>query len=414
MAAAPQHKVSTPIPTDSLTASLQRGQVPRHRGRARLWRVLAVLIIVMAGAALAGWWRGRLDPVAEFETATVTRGSIEETVTALGKLEPRNYVGVGAQVSGQLTRLLVQPGDHVAAGQLLAEIDPQVLGAHDRLAIARDNLANAREVLRVVEARARDGAALTREVAQQQALTDTETAAIPPLAQAETEARTALALLLDRPPQAFAVRGTGLDGIAAPAVAPGLPAALLARRPDIAEAEAQLAAADANVAAARAAMLPRIDLSGLAGVQQAVVSGATGGSSFLYTLGAGVTRPIFDNGALAGQRDVAIGRREKLVARYRGAVNAAFADVEKTLQAIDHAAREATAQESEVAQSRRAFALAQTEYRAGAADLLTVLDTQRSLYAAQDALAQTRLARLQAIVALFKALGGGWQQGGSA
>ncbi len=289
----------------------------------------------------------------------------------------------------------------------------QVLSARYRLAIARDNLANARAVLRMVEARARDGAALSREVAQQQALTNTEAAAIPPLIQAEMEALTALALLLDRPPQGFTIDGAGLDGIATPAVAPGLPATLLTRRPDIAEAEAQLAAADANVAAARAAMLPRIDLSGLTGVQQAVVSGATGGASFLYTLGAGLTQPIFDNGALAGQRDVAIGQREELLARYRGAVNAAFADVQRALQAINHATCEEREQDSEVAQSRRAFALAQTEYRAGAADLLTVLDTQRSLYAAQDALAQTRIARFQAVVALFRALGGGWRQGGS-
>ncbi len=118
-----------PIPTDSLTASRQRGQVPRHRGRAWLWRVPAALIVMTAGFALAGWWGGRLDPVAGFETATVTRGSIEETVTALGRLEPRDYVDVGAQVSGQLTRLLVQPGDRVTAGQLLAEIDPQVPAA---------------------------------------------------------------------------------------------------------------------------------------------------------------------------------------------------------------------------------------------------------------------------------------------
>ncbi len=128
----------------------------------------------------------------------------------------------------------------------------QVLGVRDRLAIARDNLANARQVLRVVEARARNGAALTREVAQQRVLVETEQAAIPALAQAETEALTDLALLLDRPPQGFTVVARGLDGITSPTVVPGLPSALLARRPDIAEAEARLAAADANVAAARA------------------------------------------------------------------------------------------------------------------------------------------------------------------
>lgn len=160
-------------------------------------------------------------------------------------------------------------------------------------------------------------------------------------------------------------------------------------------------------------MLPHIDLNGLAGVQEAVVSGTSGGS-FLYTFGAGLTQPIFDNGALAGQRDYTIAQREELVARYRSTVVAALGDAQKALQAIDHAAREQQAQEQAVAQSRRAFTLAESEYRAGAADLLTVLDTERTLYAAQDALAQTRLVRLQALVALFKALGGGWQHGGAA
>lgn len=160
-------------------------------------------------------------------------------------------------------------------------------------------------------------------------------------------------------------------------------------------------------------MLPRIDLNALAGVQEAVVTGATGGASVLYSLGAGLTQPIFDNGALAGQRDYAIARRRELVAQYRGAVMAAFGDVQRALEAIDHATQQQAAQKEVVADSRRAFDLARTQYRDGAADLLTVLDTQRTLYAAQDALAQIRLARLQALVALFKALGGGWQQGGS-
>ncbi|HWB50391.1 MAG TPA: efflux transporter outer membrane subunit [Stellaceae bacterium] len=349
-------------------------------------------------------------------SGAVSGSYAEATLTASYELDLWGRVSANAAAARSLIEASRYARETVALTTVAAVAGTyfQVLGARERLAIARDDLVNAREVLRIVAARARNGAALTREVVQQQALVATREAAIPPLAQAETEALAALALLLDRPPQGFTVGAGSLDGIASPAVAPGLPAALLTRRPDIAEAEARLAAADADIAAARAAMLPRIDLSGLAGVQEAVVSGGTGGGGLLYMLGAGLTRPIFDNGALAGRRDYTIAQREELVARYRSTVLAALADVQKALHATDHAARQQQAQEQAVADSRRAFALAESEYRAGAADLLTVLDTARTLYAAQDALAQTRLVRLQALVALFKALGGGWQQGGAA
>ncbi len=287
----------------------------------------------------------------------------------------------------------------------------QALSARERLVIGRSNLGAAHAILTLVEARARDGTALAREVAQQRALVATEDAAIPPLEQAEIEALATLALLLGRPPQGFTVAGKGLAPLMAPPVSPGLPSELLERRPDIASAEAQLAAADANVAAARAAMLPRIDLTAATGAQAALMSG--GGSGFLYSLAAGLTQPIFDNGALAGQRDYAKGQQEELVARYRSAVLAAFADVQKTLQALDHLRTQQAPQETVVAESRRAFDLATTQYRAGAEDLLTVLDTQRTLYGAQDQLSQIKLARLQAVVGLYKALGGGWKQGDS-
>jgi outer membrane protein TolC len=120
------------------------------------------------------------------------------------------------------------------------------------------------------------------------------------------------------------------------------------------------------------------------------------GTRFLYALAAGLTQPIFDNGALAGRLDQAKTRQDELTANYRAAVIAAFVDVQKALQAVSNLARQQTAQELVVAEFRRAFALSSTQYRAGAEDMLTVLDTQRVLYAAQDQLGQTRLARLQA------------------
>lgn len=169
-----------------------------------------------------------------------------------------------------------------------------------------------------------------------------------------------------------------------------------------------MAAAKADVAAARAAMFPRISLTGNAGIQSIALATVTGGTSFLYGLVGGLTQPLFDNGTLAGQLDYTKARQEELVAIHRAAVIAAFADVQRALQAVASLARQQAAQDVVVAQSRQAFALASTEYHAGAADLLTVLDTQRTLYAAEDQLEQLKLARLLALVGLYKALGGGW------
>jgi outer membrane protein, multidrug efflux system len=289
----------------------------------------------------------------------------------------------------------------------------QVRAARTRLAIARQNLAAARAVLAQIEARARAGTALARELAQQRALVAMQEAAIPPLERSEAEALAALAVLLGRPAQGFTVNQSDLDTIVPAAVEPGLPSELLVRRPDIATAEAELSAAKADVAAARAAMFPRISLTGTAGVQSAALSTVTGGTSFLYSLVAGLAQPIFDNGALAGQVEHARARQDELTAHYRAAVIAAFSDVQKALQATASLAQQQAAQEAVVTESRQAFTLATTQYRAGAEDMLTVLDTQRVLFAAQDQLAQVKLARLLALVGLYKALGGGWQGGGS-
>jgi len=186
-----------------------------------------------------------------------------------------------------------------------------------------------------------------------------------------------------------------------------LPADLLLRRPDIARAEAQLSSADANIIAARAAMLPRISLGG------DITAGSNRVSSVfdnpVYSLAAGLAAPIFNAGRLAAGRDLAVAQREELLANYRRAIVAAFGDVEVALNAVAGIDAQRIAQEEELRQAQRALNLAESRYRAGAETSLTLLDAQRTLYAAQDAAAQLRTLRLQAAVSLYKALGGGWQ-----
>ncbi len=284
----------------------------------------------------------------------------------------------------------------------------QLLSLRGRLAIARQNLAIAERVFKVVDSRVRNGAASALDLARQQAAVLTLRAAIPPLELQGRQLLFALAILLGRAPEGFDVAASALDSLAVPRVAPGLPAQLLLRRPDLASAEAQLAAANANVAAARAALLPGISLTGSAGLASDVLLNFLSAPTAVVALGASLLQPIFDGGRLRAQVDVAASRERELVETYRKAVLAALADVESALAAGGRTAMQERLQEQVVEQARVALRLAEIRYREGADDLLTVLDAQRTLFQAEDQLAQIRLSRLQASVGLFKALGGAW------
>ncbi|MDZ5461657.1 efflux transporter outer membrane subunit, partial [Azohydromonas lata] len=277
---------------------------------------------------------------------------------------------------------------------------------HERGAIAESNLGSAERLLHWMEARSRAGAATALELAQQRGLVASQCRAVAALRQQAGEARAALALLLGQPAPALAVGPATWAGVQEPRVGAGWPTRRLVQRPDIARAEAQLAAADAQVAVARAAMLPSLTLTAGLG---------TGGERLsrlldnpLYSLAAGLAAPVFDAGRLAAGTDLARARREELLAGYRQHIVAAFADVEVALDAAARLAEQSAAQDQELQQAQRALALAESRYRAGAETLLTLLDAQRTLYAAQDMAVQLRLARLQASVSLYRAFGGGW------
>lgn len=282
-------------------------------------------------------------------------------------------------------------------------------GLQARLLIAQANLSSAERILELVAARQRAGAATSLELAQQRGLVASQRRAAAVLMRQIRESESALAVLLATPLSAVqpAPRAGAFAQIAEPAIGAMLPSDLLLRRPDIARAEANLAAADANISAARAAMLPSLNLSAGIGVGSHRLT--TVFDNPLYSLAAGLTAPVFNAGRLAAGRDLALAQREELLAVYRASIIAAFADVEDALNAVASIDVERRLQQDELTQARTAFALAQARYRAGAETLLTLLDAQRTLYAAQDVATQLQQARLQASVALFKALGGGWQ-----
>jgi NodT family efflux transporter outer membrane factor (OMF) lipoprotein len=284
------------------------------------------------------------------------------------------------------------------------------LGARDREAVARRNLADAQSTLAVIRGRVAAGTDSALDEAQEAATVAAIQASIPPLRATAAQNIIGLGILTGQPPEAITVTATTLTSLPAPEVAPGLPSALLARRPDVAYAEAQLVAQNGNVRAARAAFFPDISLTGSLGWSSNALATLFGPAGFGASLAAGAAQTIFDNGALAGSLELQRGRAEELVANYRQAVLQAFTDVENALTAYRYDTEQEALERTAVAAAQRAADIAQAQLQAGTVDVTTLLQAQTTLYGEQDTLAQIRLARFTALVSLYQALGGGWTQ----
>ena len=283
----------------------------------------------------------------------------------------------------------------------------QLLSLRGRLALARENVAIAERVLKLVSSRYKFGAVSSLDLARQQTAVLSQQATIPPLEQQERQTLNALAVLVGRTPESFEVKATQIADIPVPGVAAGLPVDVLVRRPDLASAEATLAAAHANVAAARGALLPSIQLTGSGGLATGLLLDLSSPARSI-SIGASLLQTVFDGGRLRSQVELTRGREQELLESYRKSILNALADVENALVAANRSRDQELLQGQVRDTSQRTLALAELRYKEGADDLLTVLDAQRTLFQAQDQFAQVRLARLQASVSLFKALGGGW------
>ena len=286
----------------------------------------------------------------------------------------------------------------------------QALELRDRLAIADTNLANARQVLHGLELEQTAGIVTALDVAQQATVVATVNAAIPPLREQLRQSLDALAVLTGSTPESVDVTSGGLDTVSQPSVRPGLPSELLARRPDVAAAEQQLIAANANIAAARAAFFPSINLTAEGGYENPALAALLTPASRVWSIGAGLTQPIFQGGALAGGYSLAKAQYQELLADYHKAVISALANVEDALVAVQQTGEQVSRQQQAAEQARRAYRFGQMQMRAGTINVLTLLNTETALFTAEDALAQAKYAHLQSLVSLYQALGGGWQQ----
>ncbi|MEH2477456.1 multidrug efflux system outer membrane protein [Nitrobacteraceae bacterium AZCC 2146] len=285
----------------------------------------------------------------------------------------------------------------------------QVLTSQDRIRTANSNIASAQRILNAIKERFSAGTGTDLDVAQQESVLANQRAAVPPLKQTLDQNANALALLVSRPPESVRILGGSLNQIASPRVTPGLPSELLTQRPDIRRQEAQLASATANVGNARAQFFPSIQLTGQGGYQSSALVALFQPHAAFFSLVGGLTQPIFDGGKILGNFEYTKARQDELLQTYRKTVVSAFTDVDNALVAIKQTSEKLRLQRDVVTASRRAFQLSEQQLRAGTADIVTVLNTQLTLFQAEDALSQAQLARLLAVVSLYQALGGGWE-----
>src|SRR5262245_14793562 len=290
----------------------------------------------------------------------------------------------------------------------------QVLSAQDRLRINQSNVEAASRILNLIKQRFEAGTASQLDVAQQERLVAQVRANIPIFDQAVRQNIAVLAVLIGKPPVEVVIKGGNIYGLAIPRVTPGLPSELLFQRPDIRSAEADLASADASVEAARAAFFPSISLTGQAGHESNVLKLLFTPQNAFYNIALNITQPLLDGFRLEGQLELAQGRQFELVKVYCQTILSAFGDVEIALIAIAESLERERLQQIVVNSSREAFRLSEARLREGTIDLVTVLQTQQTLFTAEDNYSLARLARLQAVLSLFQALGGGWMPPGVA
>ena len=284
-------------------------------------------------------------------------------------------------------------------------------GFQRRLAVARANLKTQQDTLELTQVRFQAGLASDLDVAQQEAQVNTTASQIPILESSLKQAAYALDVLLALQPGALwdeLAKETAIP-VLPPEVLVGLPSDLLRRRPDIRRAEWRLAAATAQVGAATADLFPKFSLTGVGGLQSVSASDwFTRGSRF-WSIGPTISWPVFDAGRIRANIEIRNAQQEQALTQYEKSVLTAFQDVETALVNYANEQVRYRSLTDAVAANRRAVTMANELYVRGLNDFLNVLDTQRLLYATESELTQSQPTMASNLVALYKALGGGWE-----
>jgi NodT family efflux transporter outer membrane factor (OMF) lipoprotein len=287
----------------------------------------------------------------------------------------------------------------------------QLRGTQAQLSIARENVRTARQSLSLTQQRAAGGVTTDLDVANASAQLRTTLAQIPTLEQQEAQTINALSLLLGQPPNALRAELVTAKSIppVPPRVPVGLPSELARRRPDIRQAEAQLHAATADIGVAEANFYPTLTLTGSFGLQSLQFKNAFNLNSKQYALGPGLTIPIFEGGQLRSTLQLRKAQQQEAAINFQKTVLQAWHDVDNALTAYQAEQVRRNELVGAVAENRRALGLAQSRYQQGVTDFLTVLVAQTNLLAAEQQLASSTTTVSSNLVALYKALGGGWE-----
>jgi NodT family efflux transporter outer membrane factor (OMF) lipoprotein len=284
-------------------------------------------------------------------------------------------------------------------------------GYQRQLEIVRENIHAQEQVLAITQNRFTNGLANNLDVHQAATLLAATRAAVPTLETALQASIHRLGVLLGQPPEALQTELATVAPIpAAPPVVPvGLPSELLLRRPDVAQAERQLAAATANIGVAKADLFPKFYLTGVAGFESVSASDWFDGGSRFWSAGPTVQWNIFDAGRIRANIKIQNARQEQALATYEQTALSAFEDVENALVAYANEQVRRRSLEDAVKSSQESLRLANQLYANGLSNFINVLDAERSLYQAQDALVQSDRTVSTDVIALYKSLGGGWE-----
>ena len=286
-------------------------------------------------------------------------------------------------------------------------------GDEQLLDVTRQTLATRETSQRLIKLRFDHGASSQIDVHQAQSLLESARVALAQLTRQRALDENVLVLLVGQ-----ALPGDLLSAVPVTAAAPlpelaaGLPSAVLARRPDVRQAEQQLMAANASIGAARAAFFPKISLTGSLGSASSELSGLFKDGSFAWSFAPQLLQPLFDAGRNQANMTLAEVNRSIAVAQYERAIQSAFREVADALAGRATLGEQLRAQQAQVLAEQARYQLADLRYRHGASSHLDLLDAQRSLFAAQQAEAQVQVQYLQNLVTLYRVLGGGWTPAG--
>ena len=286
----------------------------------------------------------------------------------------------------------------------------QLLELDSEMEISRNTLASRKESLRLVEVRAKGGATSMLDVRQSEQLVYTAAGTIPDLERRSEQQENLISILLGKNPGPV-TRGKPLvESVILPTVPAGLPSSLLDRRPDIQSSEQQLVAANARIGVAKAAYFPQITLTAVGGYQSAALTNLFTGPAGLWNVGGQLVQPIFTGGRIRSNVRLTEAQKQEAVLVYQQSIQQSFREVSDSLVAYRKNQEFRAQQELLTNSAQDATRLSDMRYRGGVTSYLEVLDSDTRYFDAQLILAQARLNERLALVQLYNALGGGWQQ----